>query len=376
LGLNHPVFRLPIFRTSSSAGVQAASAAKLRAVRCVSHRVKSTMSEIHELRPARPDEHDPAERGYMPRLPWKWIVSLGLFLALAFFVMHSHEQDEIEALKTSILTAYKSELSPLVERHDALVGKVMALTLAAAKDDAPESKVDPRLNIDALHKGQGLYLRLEAKDATSEKAIASASLDMPPDAIARCLGLAPASAAELFARGTFLEKSWIKQAEHPDSLMKLRVVAEEIRQRTKRDLPFVAEALKSQWFMLVLERGENRRDAPVDVYLWDLKTGKELLSSRVQAEGALVAARIVVNGVKPGNYATGAQTGAAQDCSIASQLRSLAGQPAATFEAAPPAPREAMQEAAEEASKGEPKVADEPGAAEPAKKAQKAAKAR
>ena len=236
------------------------------------------MSEIRDLRPARPDEHDPAEQGYLPRLPWKWIVGLGLFLAIAFYVRDSRERAEIDSLKASILETYKRDLSPLVERHDALVGEVMALTMAAAKDDAPESKVDPRLKLDALHKGQGLYLRLKASDATSEKQIASAALDMPPDAIARCLGLAPSSAAELFARGSFLEKSWIKRAENPESIMKLRVVAEEIRQRSQRDLPFVAEALKSQWFMLVLERGENRRDAPVDVYLWDLKHQQLLLS--------------------------------------------------------------------------------------------------
>ena len=321
------------------------------------------MSEIRDLRPARPDEHDPAEQSYLPKLPWKWILGLGLFLAIAFFVRDSRERAEIDSLKASILETYKRDLSPLVELRDALVGEVMALTMAAAKDDAPESKVDPRLKLDALHKGQGLYLRLKASDATSEKQIASAALDMPPDAIARCLGLAPSSAAELFARGSFLEKSWIKRAENPESIMKLRVVAEEIRQRSQRDLPFVAEALKSQWFMLVLERGENRRDAPVDVYLWDLKHQQLLLSSRVQAEGALVAARIVVNGVKPGNYATGAQTGAAQDCSIASQLRSLAGSPATTFEAAPPTPREAIQEAAKQAP-GAPQEGAKPAAAD------------
>jgi hypothetical protein len=328
------------------------------------------MSEIRDLRPARPDENDASEQGYLPRLPWKWIVSLGLFVAIAFGVLHTREQREVESLKASILDTYQSQLSPLVERHDALVNQIMSLTMAAAKDDAPESTVDPRLKLDALHKGQGLYLRLKASDATSPKQIASASLAMPPDAIARCLGLNPSATPELLARGSFLEKSWIKRAENPESLMKLRVVAEEIRQRSKRDLPFVAEALKAQWFMLVLERGENRRDAPVDVYLWDLRKQQLLLSSRVQAEGALVAARIVVNGVKPGHYASGAQTGAAQDCSIASQLRSLAGSPAATFEAAPPTPREAIESATKAATPATP-ATDKPGAAAPGDAADK-----
>jgi len=165
---------------------------------------------------------------------------------------------------------------------------------------------------------------------------------MPPDAIARCLGLSPLPTAELFARGTFLEKSWIAQAHDADNIMRLRVVAEELRQRSTRDLPFVTEALTAEWFMLVLERGENRRDAPVDAYVWDLRTNKLLLSTRAKAEGSLVAARIAIGGVKPGNYATGAQTGAAQDCSIAGQLRALTGGASATFESKAPAPRESI----------------------------------
>jgi hypothetical protein len=187
-----------------------------------------------------------------------------------------------------------------------------------------------------------VYLRVKADAVKSPEQVASAGLDTLPDAIARCLGLTPHPVPELFVRGSFLEKEWIERARDADSVLRLRVVAEELRQRSARDLPFVTEALGASWFLLVLERGDNRREAPVDVYLWDLKSNKLLLSSHVKAEGSLVAARIAVTGVKPGNYASGAQTGAAQDCSIASQLRTLTGGGAASFVSTPPEPQKAL----------------------------------
>jgi hypothetical protein len=148
---------------------------------------------------------------------------------------------------------------------------------------------------------------------------------------------------ELYAKGTFLSAAFIKQAQDAEDVMKLRVVAEEIRQRSQRDLPFVVEALKAQWFLLVLEPGENRRDAPVDVYLWDLRSDALLLSARTQADGVLVSARIAVGGTKPGHYASGTQTGAAQDCSIAANLRTIAGAGgSAAFGSEPPRPRAAF----------------------------------
>jgi hypothetical protein len=306
-----------------------------------------TMTEIRELRPARPDVESDEERGYMPKLPWKWILGIALFVGVAATIYQSREREEAGALRGAILQSYQGELAPLVTRYRTLTDKVYGFTRWAARREGPVSYADPRLDLDALHKGKGLYLRVGVKDARGTRGqLVGAAAEMFPDAIARCLGLSPSPAAELFARGSFLERAWLDRTGSGAGVMKLRVVAEELRQRTRRDLPFVAEALSSQWFLLVLERGDTRRDAPVDVYLWDLRKDQLLLSKRVQADGALVSARIAVGGIKPGHYASGAQTGAAQDCSIASQLREMTGSAGATFQADPPAPREAIAPAA------------------------------
>lgn len=310
--------------------------------RSLSSNVKDLMSELPDLKPARPDL-GPERASYLPRLPWRAILGVTLFLSLSIGTCHIRDRQETEALRSTVLKAYGDQLAPVAERYQAIAAAIRTNTVGAAARARADTYVDPRLKLDALGSSKGLYLRVKASAVKRAEQVASASLDMPPDAIARCLGLAPMAAPELFARGAFLEKDWMSRAHEADSVLRLRVVAEELKQRSARDLPFLSEALSAQWYLLVLERGETRQQDPVDVYLWDLRSNKLLMSAQAKAEGSLVAARIAVGGVKPGHYASGAQTGAAQDCSIASQLRALTGGgAAAVFDSAPPEPRKAI----------------------------------
>ena len=303
--------------------------------------------DIPELRPARPELEGEKRPGYMPKLPWKWIGGIGLFLTLSIGTCQVRERQEVSALKTSLLDTHRAQLGPIVTRYQDVLNKVYRNTRGAAQRK-PETFVDPRLKLDALGSSPGIYLRIKVKDAASPEQIANGSLDMRPDAIGRCLGLTTVWFPELYAKGTFLEERFMKQAEEADNVMKLRVVAEELRQRSQRDLPFVIDALKAQWFLLVLEPGDNRRDAPVDVYLWELRSDALLLSARTQADGVLVSARIAVGGTKPGQYAAGTQSGAAQDCSIAANLRAIAGAGGApAFGSEPPTPRAALASASD-----------------------------
>jgi hypothetical protein len=156
---------------------------------------------------------------------------------------------------------------------------------------------------------------------------------MESDAITRCLGVAPASARSLYALRGFLGPELVERANATTDVMGLRVIDDELRRRIARDLPPVGNLLRSDWFLLVLERGENRRDHPVDVYLWDLHSDRQLLAVRTRADGVLVPVRIAMPGA--GNAPRpAASTGGANDCSIAAQVKELTGEPAARFGAA------------------------------------------
>ncbi len=290
--------------------------------------------EIPELKPARPDVQSDERKGYMPFLPWRWIGGVGLFLALSIGTCQIRDKQETEALRETVLKAYDTDLKPIATRYQEVVDKIRTDTAGAAAQSSAATYIDPRLKFDALSSGKGLYLRINAEKAKQPLT----NVEAEPDAITRCLGLAPEQVGELLSKGSFLEKDWIERAKEADSVLRLRVIAEELRQRSQRDLPFVAEASQAAWFLLVLERGDNRRDAPVDTYLWDLRSNKLLMSTRAKANGGLVTARINVAGGKPGHYGSGAQTGAAQDCSIASQMRTLAGELPPNFASKPPTP--------------------------------------
>ena len=77
--------------------------------------------------------------------------------------------------------------------------------------------------------------------------------------------------------------------------------------------------------MLVLQEGENRRDAPVRVFLWDLAHEDLLLRARVQSQGILVSTHILSHGTTraPHRSSQRRDTGAANDCSIAAALKRL-----------------------------------------------------
>jgi hypothetical protein len=108
-------------------------------------------------------------------------------------------------------------------------------------------------------------------------------------------------------------------------VLSLRVQDEMLSRRIRADLPSVLGLTRSDWFMLVLQEGENRRDDPVRVFLWGLAQGELLLRARVQSQGVLLTTRILSKTTTqaPPIDPDRAHSGAANDCSIASQIKAL-----------------------------------------------------
>jgi hypothetical protein len=283
------------------------------------------------LEPATPDTGD-EERAFAQRLPWKWLVSGAVLVALILGAYWFKRDAEANALREQILRVNSGELAQIGARFTTFLGKIEGLVTAEARRSEPEQFVDPRLRMASLGTGQGLYLRVHAIDATDPEKLAAAAMEMEGDAITRCLGVAPASARSLYALKGFLGPELAERANATTSVMGLRVIDDELRRRMVRDLPPVANLLQSDWFLLVLERGENRRDHPVDVYLWDLRRNQRLLSVRTHPNGILVPVRIELPGVTPGPRVTqNLRSGGATDCSIAAQVKELTGEPVTTF---------------------------------------------
>lgn len=280
------------------------------------------MSE-RRLRPARYEPEDAS--AFRPRFPWgKVLLVVGLLgggLGYHFYGEHRRA----EALRRAIAETYARRVEPARSTIQTFRTRLDGWIQEAAAAH-PTRWADPRLDLKGLHEASGVYVRIPASEAVDPERIEAAVRSATPDAIARCLGLAPLSLRPLYERGRFLQEGWLQDVAQTQGVMRLRVLDEDLRRFARRDLPILLELARSDYFMLVLERGPNRKDGPVDVFLWDLKRGEPLLVVRAKAEtGLLLPVRL--DGA-PRSPRPTPRIGGQVDCSIAAQVRAAAGQEA------------------------------------------------
>lgn len=290
---------------------------------------------MSDLKPAHPD---PLEPGYRLRLPWPWIVGGVLLVAgLAIFQLVRSER-EIAVERAAIEGSFDGELAPMVTRYREFRSKLEGWVVDAAKTRKVEDFVDPRLKIGALHKGNGVYLRIAKENALSPEAIDEAIRKMGKDAITRCLGVTPESLRAFYEAGEFLMPPWRERVQKEKSLERLKVLGDDLQTRVERDLPLVLESTQADYFLFALQHDATDRHAGLtDVYLYDLRTDELLLRKQAESKGKLIPARIVVAGVNPPPPRPLSQSYVAGDCSIASQVKELTGEPTMDFGASMPA---------------------------------------
>ena len=279
-----------------------------------------------------------AGASYLPKLPWRWL-ALAVVIGLGIYYGYQYrERERATAMREQILATHEQALAPIVERYRTFRERITDWTLGAVNGGEPERWSDPRLRVAGLHSGDGLYLRVRAADVTDADSLENAARAMDQDAITRCLGIAPSSARGLYENGEFLMPEFLDTVRNEPDFLRLRVIDETLSHNISVDVPIISTLLRSQYFLLVVQRGENRREEPVDVFLWDLGENRQLLRARIQARGVLIPVRIdrMIPGTQvaraPGVPST--TSGGANDCSIASQIRALTGDAAAEVGAA------------------------------------------
>jgi hypothetical protein len=287
--------------------------------------------------PARPAA-DSETTEFAPRFPWKYVALAALTVVLVIGGHLLKEARRAAQLRAEILNVHQ-ELEQPRAQYFAFRDKVEKLMLSASTGaKAPE--VDQRLRIEGLRSGRGLYLRLRAQDLKDAKSLAAGAAATEQDVINACMGLAPVSARGLWAQGAFLSQENVEEAKKERSVMHLRVLDEMLARKIRTDLPAVLTLTKSDWLLLIVQQGVNRRDQPVDVFLWDLRSDQKLLSARIQAHGALMRTRVRVDGAPgaPRLRAEDLEGSGAADCSIAMQIKQLAGAEIAEVHNVPPPP--------------------------------------
>ncbi|MCS6798356.1 MAG: hypothetical protein NZ898_07480 [Myxococcota bacterium] len=317
------------------------------------------------LAPATPVD-DAEARAYAPRLPWRVVGFAVLVLASLGSILFWREREQREDLRARILEAYDRSVAPIAVRQRAFRDRIEGWIRQAASR-RPERRVDPRLRISALGRSDGVYLRLTVKDTASAASIAAGARAMGPDAITRCLGLAPTSLRGLYAQDRLFDPAWRSAVERATGTMQLRVLEDELSRRLRVDLPNVIGAMRARWFLFVLQRGKPRHTAPIDVHLWDLREGTPLLAVRTQPAGILVPVRASFEGAPPTPpLVPRPDSPGAHDCSIAAQVKELTGEPVLQFGSTfdhEPAPQDGTaSEAPVAGSSATPTPVDEPPA--------------
>jgi hypothetical protein len=292
----------------------------------------SSATDDAPIAPAQPEPEELEGRpGYMPKIRWGLVLGIIGAIVLAVSFYRAREGQRSDELRRQLLESHEAQLSTVSERYQTFRSRIERWTIEAATAGEPEQLVDPRLRVSGLHDGDGLYLRLLASDATSAEGVARGAMSMETDALTRCLGIAPMSARGLYEHGDFLMPEWVEGVRDERDFLRLRVLDEQLAGHISADLPVLATLMEAEYFLLVLQQGENRRDAPVDVYLWDLHEERQLLAARIQAHGILLPVRIR-SLVPEAPDAPAPETppsmtsGGAHDCSIASQIKALTGE--------------------------------------------------
>ncbi len=290
---------------------------------------------MSDLEPAQYEEQE--RRAFAPKTPWRWIFAIAGGLAFIAGYYNWRERSKAAATQSGIEASHRAHVVPVRERVNTFRERIESWVIEAAAE-APETWAHPQLNLAGLHRAQGIYLRIHASEAIDAASIMNAARGMDPDAITRCLGLSPTSLKGFYDRVEYLAPEWLEEVEAAaDDNLRLRMYEEQLRVRVERDLPLMLDSARSDYFLLVVQHGDNRRAHPVDVFLWDLRRGEALLRTRTRARGALIPVRVALGNTPAGTARPPAQRSGVTDCSIASQVRAAAGQDAATVQNEMPA---------------------------------------
>ncbi len=286
------------------------------------------MDPNEELKPARYEASDEA-RFAAPVAPWRGaLLVVGAVVFLIAFYQYRREV-RVDDLRQSLQADYAERIFPSVAPVTRFRRQISEWVSEAAGVSSPEPFHAPGFEIAQLHSLPLVYLRISAENARAEATLVTAASTMPPDAVTRCLGLAPMSLRSIYGGGNYLEAAWIDRILDIEEVLQLRVIEDELERHATRDLPALLETIDARYFLLLLTRGPTRISHPVDVYIWKLTGDAPALKlrARVQAMGTLISARNAVGGARPSRLPRDRPgTSGAADCSIAAQIRAAAGE--------------------------------------------------
>lgn len=273
------------------------------------------------IEPAKWDE-TPSGPKHRRGVPWLIVGGVVLFFAGAIAWQRHQDASEREQLVREMQRTYEREVVPKARPILAFRRRVEA-AITNAIEAPPTTYVADGFVFESLHDARGAYVRVNRGRITTQATIPRAIRETAPDAIGRCLGLPLAGVRSLYDRAEFLEPAWLRNIIATADVLRLRAMQDQLGRHVHRDLPVLASILDAAYLVIVVERGENRLEPPVDIRVLDLRANAVKAHVRTTPATTLRVARIGFGGapsarVRPEDL----QRSGAADCSIAGQLRS------------------------------------------------------
>jgi hypothetical protein len=257
---------------------------------------------------------------------WLWAAA-GLAVVLIGYRFTSGRQldtakSELLAKQRAVGASVGTQWFPLRDRIERFVIDAANPSHAGADPDAVDAKIAGW----AFRSAPGLYLRLrvaEAKDiANVRKAAASSQKDgfvgcfLREPNLAAAHGEADAGAfaeqpwnwQKAYVATRILTDDWVREVNDAPDPLRLKVFEEQYENAVKSEIPLAIDLVqKAQFFLLVLDEDSDEAKVLADggtvteamlqrtphyarVHLYDLRSGKELLSVRRSAEASFVFA--------------------------------------------------------------------------------------
>lgn len=278
------------------------------------------------LSPARPDGGETA--AYGPRVPWKLIVGVVLVAVIGVVAWQLQSAARLSSLKDEVVAAHRA-FSDAEAQHEAFRKRIEQLVKRAIASNPPTPLVDTTLELSELYRSEGIYLRVPHTVQPSLEGLEAAALAMTGDGIPRCLGVGPLSLRSFYESGLFLSDAYRDRIRITGEEFVVEALASDIKRAGQQHAATVTTASRSDYFLLLVERGETPRSGPVDVFLWRFganNTDTLLLRARTTPKGMLIPARIAVGDKRPARRTPLRDSPIADDCSVVAQIKELAGE--------------------------------------------------
>lgn len=279
----------------------------------------------------------PPDAEQVPRgIRWGRILGVVLVVAVGVGGYWANEWRKTNALRAQILQAYDRAVAAYRRPVARLDRRLADLVISAAAEPWRGDHHDPIFRVEALGKGRGIYVRVPRAAARDRETLHRAARRQHSDAVAGCLAVNPALYGRLLVLGDVVAPDFRKKILEADGVTRLRALDQDFVLRAQRDLPRLADVLRPDWLIAILEGGPAPTQgspageaawAGPEVHVWDLHRGRELLRLRPTLAADVVNVRWSGQGAVPSKAPTDPTVlNTVHDCSIASAIRERTGE--------------------------------------------------